>query len=154
MIDQSSSLVYHFSMSLFFEARERQILKQAWDVLAPRVEGWLLAESNDEQTESGLNREDPSPEHETRLYWKDFIEPVKEVLAAAPGHRLTLEQVHKAIEQKLASKMTARDRKMLSSGVIRWKTFVNQVGVELRKQRYLDPNEDRGVWRVMTPSEA
>ncbi len=136
-------------MDMTFDAHERQILKQAWDILAPRVESWLGTKIDDEDEKEDQKIVDAIPAHEPRLYWKDFIDPVKQILAAAPGHRLTVDQVHRAVEQQLSPRMTARDRKMLSSGIVRWKTFVNQVGVELRKQRYLDPNEDRGVWRVL-----
>jgi len=132
-------------MSTLFTPKEVDQIRQAWEVLFPKMNAWLLSE----QAYIGSNPGSAVGQSQARLYWRDFIQPVKDVLQSAPNHRLTLEQVYSAIEQKMKSKFTARDSKVLTSGIVRWKTFVNQVGVELRKSRYLDPNEDRGVWRVM-----
>jgi hypothetical protein len=144
-IDKLSTFNYHKAMGILFTPKEVDQIRQAWEVLYPKVNAWLAAE----QARIGSNPGSVVGQPQARLYWHDFIQPVKDVLQAAPNHRLTLEQVYNAIEQKMKSKFTARDSKVLTSGIVRWKTFVNQVGVDLRKKGYLDPNEDRGVWRVI-----
>jgi hypothetical protein len=132
-------------MDLTFNSFERDQLRQAWNILSPRIEQWLVRSTPAQpETQSQITNVEPV----TRLYWHDFIEPVKEVLKAAPGQRLTVHQLHEAIEKKMSSRMTARDRKVLTSGPVRWKTFVNQVGVELRKIGELDPDTDRGIWQL------
>lgn len=126
-----------------FNKEELEQLRRAWKVLSPKVEEWLAASSPDARP--------PIDQPFKRLYWHNFIQPVKDVIQDAPGHFLTLEQLYAAIEQRMGSEFAARDRKVLASGTVRWKTFVNQVGVELRKSGHLDPNADRGVWQLKRP---
>jgi hypothetical protein len=133
-------------MDLNFNSFERDQLRQAWNILCPRIEQWLVTSAPAQpETQSQMTGIEPVS---NRLCWRDFIEPVKQVLKGAPGQRLTVHQLHAAIQQKMSSRMAARDTKVLTSGPVRWKTFVNQVGVELRKIGVLDPDADRGIWQL------
>ena len=131
--------MYYRDMEITFTSDEVAELRSAWGILAPKIDQWLTQANLPNSSGSEL----------PRLYWRDFIKPVKDVLNAAPGRSLRLDQLYQEVETRMRPRLLVRDRKTLNSGVVRWKTFVNQVGVELRKQGYLDPNEDRGVWRVV-----
>ncbi len=84
---------------------------------------------------------------------EDYVVPLLEVLMELGGSA-PVSRVVELLESRLDGKLTATDRKTLSSGKVRWKSRVQFVRLSLIREGYMAREAPRGIWEITDEGRA
>jgi len=78
---------------------------------------------------------------------REYELPLLEELAKRGG-RAPAREIIEAVGERLADRLTERDRDRLNSGDVRWENRVQFTRLNLRKRGLLRPDSQRGIWEL------